>query len=398
MIHILVFLIKAIVKAINANAVPAKNTYAANTNQAAVQQPAKVYQRTVVTPSDNRGLAVVLAIVTSICCSLNFLSNFILAIVLRKAVHIILSLVIAIGVISLAYNMDKQKKQGLALLETIQFGDTLHLTLSNEVHVKLELTNYLEEKYKPWIKDANFSHEDKRKINESIELMVDNLYFYTFDEMNINSYTVESTSLYTEMTNDYADESSIEEELTPRTCSIYLADHVITDQLRFNNDKLRELVVTARMKANKSQYIFVGGIFALWFLAFLQALYLWIFFFKKRSQGDNSTTVSSNQSNSYNPEVTINSQVAKAKKVEASTHPTAHKEVNKETKPTDRLDMNTIDIYQFLAVPSITYSQALLIIAERTNNGKYLNLEDLRLRNKLDQKIVDALAGRIYFS
>jgi DNA uptake protein ComE-like DNA-binding protein len=45
----------------------------------------------------------------------------------------------------------------------------------------------------------------------------------------------------------------------------------------------------------------------------------------------------------------------------------------------------------------MSYSQALLIIAERNDKGKYLDIEDLKSRNNLDPKIASALSERIYF-
>ena len=93
-----------------------------------------------------------------------------------------------------------------------------------------------------------------------------------------------------------------------------------------------------------------------------------------------------------------NSQEAKSRRAEASSHqPKATSVTTDSIIKGDRLDINKIDIYQFLSIPVMSYSQALLIIAERNDKGKYLDIEDLKSRNNLDPKIASALSERIYF-
>jgi DNA uptake protein ComE-like DNA-binding protein len=144
--------------------------------------------------------------------------------------------------------------------------------------------------------------------------------------------------------------------------------------------------------------MFIIGIVVLFIIALFQSLYLWILFFKRRNKNNTTSQADSIESHQYRPEVTINSQEAKSRRAEASSHqPKATSVTTDSIIKGDRLDINKIDIYQFLSIPVMSYSQALLIIAERNDKGKYLDIEDLKSRNNLDPKIASALSERIYF-
>ncbi len=406
MIHILVFVIKAIVKAINANSsatntsknvVNGTNDYPNSVQSTSTKATVnKVYPKSTSSQSDNRGIAVVLAMITSFCCSINFVSNLILALILKKTVHVLLCIFLITGVVGIIYTMDMKKKENLATLPQITFNDTLVLNLTTEEHVKLEITNYLEEKYRSWIMVGALSFDDKVKADRYINLMTSDLYFYTFDNMMIDSENIETTSLYNVMNDE--PEEEIQDKYMVSKSIIYIPSEMMNEQFKFNADKLKECIVTSKMKNDKSQYMFIIGIVVLFIIALFQSLYLWILFFKRRNKNNTTSQADSIESHQYKPEVTINSQEAKSRRAEASSHqPKATSITTDSIIKGDRLDINKIDIYQFLSIPVMSYSQALLIIAERNDKGKYLDIEDLKSRNNLDPKIASALSERIYF-
>jgi DNA uptake protein ComE-like DNA-binding protein len=292
--------------------------------------------------------------------------------------------------------MDMKKNENLATLPQITFNDTLVLNLTTEEHVKLEITNYLEEKYRSWIMVGALSFDDKVKADRYINLMTSDLYFYTFDNMMIDSENIETTSLYNVMNDE--PEEEIQDKYMVSKSIIYIPSEMMNEQFKFNADKLKECIVTSKMKNDKSQYMFIIGIVVLFIIALFQSLYLWILFFKRRNKNNTTSQADSIESHQYKPEVTINSQEAKSRRAEASSHqPKATSVTTDSIIKGDRLDINKIDIYQFLSIPVMSYSQALLIIAERNDKGKYLDIEDLKSRNNLDPKIASALSERIYF-
>ena len=61
-----------------------------------------------------------------------------------------------------------------------------------------------------------------------------------------------------------------------------------------------------------------------------------------------------------------------------------------------KIAINTVDVYNLMTIPALNYSQALLIITERNNNGKYSSIDDIKNRNSLGSEIMQELAKHIF--
>ena len=144
----------------------------------------------------------------------------------------------------------------------------------------------------------------------------------------------------------------------------------------------------------------IVGFCFLFVLTFIQGLYLWIQFFKQRNSANvTPPIVNTTIEKEYTPQVTTNNLKAQAVKQTASTKSTAENKQASQvvSPPSGKMDINSIDVYQLLTIPGLSYSQALLIISERTDKGKYNDLEELILRNKLDATMGEVLRQKIYF-
>jgi DNA uptake protein ComE-like DNA-binding protein len=73
---------------------------------------------------------------------------------------------------------------------------------------------------------------------------------------------------------------------------------------------------------------------------------------------------------------------------------------SKESKPSNipngKIAINSVDVYNLMTIPVLNYSQALLIITERNNNGRYSSIEDIKLRNTLTDELATAIASHVY--
>ena len=64
--------------------------------------------------------------------------------------------------------------------------------------------------------------------------------------------------------------------------------------------------------------------------------------------------------------------------------------------PNGKIAINSVDVYNLMTIPVLNYSQALLIITERNNNGRYSSIEDIKLRNTLTDELATAIASHVY--
>jgi DNA uptake protein ComE-like DNA-binding protein len=175
----------------------------------------------------------------------------------------------------------------------------------------------------------------------------------------------------------------------------------VHNALAYEEGKIKEKISSSQYLTDNIMRMNIGGFCILFLLTFMQGLYLWIQFFKQRNPANAITAVeNTNLQKEYTPQVTTNNLKAQEVKQRVSTKPVdANKPaVEVVSTPVGKMDINHIDVYQLLTIPGLSYSQALLIISERTDKGNYSDIEELILRNKLDPTIGEMLRQKIYFS
>lgn len=401
MIHIIIAIIRAIIRHSNKPTANVSTTAASKVNYATTKTNFSA-------PSDDKkGLAIIIAILSTFCCSLSFLVNIVLAIVTNKTQQIFISLAILFFGIYLLYAYDTRKTEVRLNIRPIVYNDTLQFELKDEDVITSKIEDYLAAKYSASLETAKLSSSEKANIENYYRIMAINLLTTNFSTIQVASEVMTYTSIdqiWQDSPAKYGDPTAPYETSTyimPIMCKVYMDDETVHNALAYEEGKIKEKISSSRYLTDNIMRMNIGGFCILFLLTFIQGLYLWIQFFKQRNPANAIPAVeNTNLQKEYTPQVTTNNLKAQEMKQRVSTKPV---EANKPavevvSTPAGKMDINHIDVYQLLTLPGLSYSQALLIISERTEKGNYSDIEELILRNKLDPTIGEMLRQKIYFS
>ncbi|MEI6312461.1 MAG: helix-hairpin-helix domain-containing protein [Bacteroidota bacterium] len=456
MIHLIVFLIKIIVKAINGNKsnvpITGNNSYnnsidssnqttTADTNTSAnFSSPSSVTVSNKKKKSDDEKMiySFLIAVFTSCCCGLGFFINFILAIILKKVPHILGTLAIAIAMVACFYMYMKEdeKVKEKASTADIIFNDTLRLNINNPEEARGVTESFLAHKYAAWYSDSN-----ELGTSMSLNMMTYTLFAHKFDTLLHNNeivtdktidevlygsmevseeVTAEDTDTApqaeTETASDNGTETSTTTNIAEETVSdpslnsnelvVYLQekDHycLTQDEIDLREGKYsKKSDKVSKLKDNV--YIYPLGILAL--ITLIYSFFLWYSFFNRDKDENkdmidsmNSTRSKPQSSTTYTstPKPTITPPAASIPKANPSTQrTTTNPSMDQSGK---KIAINTVDVYNLMTIPGLNYSTALLIISERTNNGKYSSLEDIKNRNSLSADMFIEISRYVYIN
>lgn len=452
MIHLIVFFIKIIVKAINGNKsnvpVTGSNTFNSNSthsnfsNMSSPNVPhssVTVSNKNKKTDDEKMLYAFLLTVFTSCCCSVGFLANIILAFITKKVPHMIATIIIAVllGVSFYFFIQEDKKKNNVEITNyaTVEFNDTIRFSGLDPELARKEFKSYFNHKYASWIKDTN---EESSSLN--IDMMTYSLFGHKFDTIYVDN------ELKTDVTIDeilYLGVDAVEDN----------TEDVIEDELsESKNDKVEEAIVEDRSETQKEiviylqekdresisqdeedlksgkynkkkdnlnkakDNIYIVPIIILILISFVYSFYLWYSFFNKdkdankdlidsmndtRSKptitfGNKTTTSSTTSSDNYQTKKTtdyLNPPASIPNKPNEPKIPNMAKGTDHSGK---KIAINSVDVYNLMTIPTLNYSQALLIITERTNNGPYSSIDDIKSRNSLADNIVSEISKYVY--
>lgn len=393
MIHIIIAIIGAIIRHSNKATANVSTTAASKVNYTTTKTNFS-------SPSDDKkGLAIIIAILSTFCCSLSFLVNIVLAIVTKKTQQIFISLAILFFGIYLLYAYDTRKTEVRLNIRPIVYNDTLQFELKDEDVITSKIEDYLAAKYSASLETTKLSSSEKANIENYYRIMAINLLTTNFSTIQVASEVMTYTSIDQIWQDQIARYES--DDIMPIMCKVYMDDETVHNALAYEEGKIKEKISSSRYLTDNIMRMNIGGFCILFLLTFMQGLYLWIQFFKQRNPANALPAVeNTNLQKEYTPQVTTNNLKAQEMKQRVSTKPVdANKPaVEVVSTPAGKMDINHIDVYQLLTIPGLSYSQALLIISERTDKGNYSDIEELILRNKLDPTIGEMLRQKIYFS
>lgn len=393
MIHIIIAIIRAIIRHSNKPTANVSTTAASKVNYATTKTNFS-------SPSDDKkGLAIIIAILSTFCCSLSFLVNIVLAIVTKKTQQIFISLAILFFGIYLLYAYDTRKTEVRLNIRPIVYNDTLQFELKDEDVITSKIEDYLAAKYSASLETTKLSSSEKANIENYYRIMAINLLTTNFSTIQVASEVMTYTSIDQIWQDQIARYES--DDIMPIMCKVYMDDETVHNALAYEEGKIKEKISSSQYLTDNIMRMNIGGFCILFLLTFMQGLYLWIQFFKQRNPANAIPAVeNTNLQKEYTPQVTTNNLKAQEVKQRVSTKPVdANKPaVEVVSTPAGKMDINHIDVYQLLTIPGLSYSQALLIISERTDKGNYSDIEELILRNKLDPTIGEMLRQKIYFS
>ena len=449
MIHLIVFLIKIIVKALNGNksSVPitGNNSYnnsnatsTASTSSANFSSPSSVTVSNTKKKSDDQNMiySFLLAIFTSCCCGLGFFINFILAIILKKVPHIIATLAITIAIAAsfYMYMKEDEKAKEKASTADIVFNDTLRLNLNDPEEARSITESFLAHKYAGWYTDSN-----ELGTSMSLSMMTYTLFAHKFDTLIHNNEIVTDKTidevLYgsLEVSEEVsADETDASPKAETETAAEIVSDETTTDNTAeetISDPSLNknELVVYLQEKdhycltqdemdlrdgkySKKSDkvsklkdnvYIYPLAILAL--ITLIYSFFLWYSFFN-RDKDENKDMIDTMNSSRSKPQssTTYTSTPKTTTSTPAASISKAHTSAQRTSVSSDqsgkKIAINTVDVYNLMTIPGLNYSTALLIISERTNNGKYSSLEDIKNRNSLSDDIFIEVSRYVYIN
>ncbi len=400
MIHIIIAIIRAIIRHSNKSTTsnsPTASKVNYTTTKSNFSSPS----------DDKKGLAIIIAIISTFCCSFSFLINIGLAIVTKKTQQIFISLAILFVGIYLLYSYDTRKTEIRLNVRPIVYNDTLQFELDDEDKITTKIEDYLASKYSAWQQTAKLSSSEKANIENYYRIMALNLLTTNFSEIQVASEVMTYTSIDQVWQDSPAKNGDptatygTSTYIRPIMCKVYMDDETVHNALAYEEGKIKEKITSSQYLTDNIMRMNIGGFCILFLLTFIQGLYLWIQFFKQRNPANALPTVeNTNLQKEYTPQVTTNNLKAQEIKQRVSTKPVDANKPAAEvvSTPAGKMDINNVDVYQLLTIPGLSYSQSLIIISERTDKGKYSDLEELILRNKLDPTIGEILRPKIYFS
>lgn len=385
MIHLIVFIIKIIAKAINNN----QNTSTSQSQSPNPSSKAPIKANSTKSNQNNTIIAAFfIAIATSCICSINIFSNFIISIILKDKKQILLSggiLALFFFFFVMFYQKDIENKSMEKPIDfsEISFNDTLRFSNDLDIEMYDTLQQFFNSKYAPYVEDTNAP-----AYKSILYTMCYNLSAHNFDTLYLNNqpknYTSIDNALY-----DNNENSSL------TTIWLILQEkdrHIFAEQenelLQLNKKKVKNPL------RDKNPWVFV--ILALGFISFIYSIYLWNRFLN-RNKKENEIIDDLNQKHSTKPQKQI---VKPTTTIHQSTAPATSSKPTTQTSNTShtngKININTVDVYNLMTIPALNYSTALLIISERTNNGIYGSLEDIQKRNALSDDIFKAILPHIY--
>ena len=447
MIHLIVFLIKQIVKAINGNNssntisnskintnTMSSNISNSNNNNYVPHSKVTVSNKKSMSEDEKMIYSFLLGIFISCCCGFGFIVNIVLAFITKKVPHIIATMIIAtlIVVFGILTYLEENKIEDhkVTSTEEVFFNDTLTFDMNQPELARLKMKTFLKEKYFSWMKDTASSESDL-----SAEMMTYTLFSHEFDSLYINNILIENYSLDNAMyiTDNVQEDNSITDEAikideststnedmseVTKVVKIYLQQKD-KDCLEQDEKDLKE--GTYYPKKNKfkdaKDNIFMIPIAILVLISLLYSFYLWYSFFNRNKDANKdmiddmnnsrnkplvtfaNKTNPTNTANNSNKSTDYNSPSAAIPNTNTNSNTSSPKMPNM-AKGNDatgkKIAINSVDVYNLMTIPTLNYSQALLIITERNNNGRYTSIEDIKNRNSLSDDTINEFAKYIY--
>lgn len=435
MVHLIVFFIKMIVKAINGSksnptyTPPPTNTpniTTTNYNSQAIASrgvPNNNSNNTSKSKTDNKIFAVLIAIGTSFCCGLGIIANLVLSIVLKKVPHIIFSVLVLVGFIAFVYfNAEAEKKKTKNTYTEISFNDTLILDANNPDIASDTIKSFLYRKYATWYENQSEMIDDY-----SIDIMKYDLMSHKFDTLYVNNqaqYYKPIEELFYNVNSEVISEESIDDEVVSIEEN---KEDIPVDKIKDNNeaktivvyfqDKDKICLEEGEKEIKKGTYStekiknkkdkenkYIGFAVLLSLLSFVQAIMLWFAFLNRKKDANQALIDDLNQSkqkpthhtSSDNFDIPKNVAVPSTSDMPKPTPTSTSKESKPSNIPNGKIAINSVDVYNLMTIPVLNYSQALLIITERNNNGRYSSIEDIKLRNTLTDELATAIASHVY--
>lgn len=441
MVHLIVFLVKMIVKAINGNKESVRTTgmqssYNSNNSSADAAAPvvklglgnstsANNNQGTVTVSNKNKTsddqkmlYAFLLSIFTSCCCGFSFVVNFVLAIITKKIPHIIGTGLIAVLMIVcfvFYYKADQEKKISPKAVVEVLFNDTLILDITDPQYARDTAKEFLIQKYLPTVQDSASIYQDL-----GIDMMTYTLFAHKFDTLWVDGemYTYQSIDevMYKDVSEMKVDENEVvdvEAEVAPKPDAEIVAPTYVKVYLQ---EKDRICLYSDEMSLREGKYqtkkdkfkevkdnMYIYPIALLLLISLIYSFYLWyaVFNLDKDAAKDQNSQMMDTFSRDKGPTVPLQKPESNLSTAAATAaKKTAEASKSSIPKPTvnhaGKIAINTVDVYNLMTIPALNYSQALLIITERTNNGKYSSLDDIKNRNSLSNEITQELAKHIF--
>jgi DNA uptake protein ComE-like DNA-binding protein len=158
-------------------------------------------------------------------------------------------------------------------------------------------------------------------------------------------------------------------------------------------------------KLKDNVYIYPLAILSL--ITLIYSFFLWYSFFNRDkdenkdmidSMNSSRSKPTSSSSYSSSPRPTVTTPAASLPKSNSSASSNRTTSSPSMDNAGKKIAINTVDVYNLMTIPGLNYSTALLIISERTNNGKYTSLEDIKNRNPLNDDLFVEIARYVYIN
>jgi DNA uptake protein ComE-like DNA-binding protein len=321
------------------------------------------------------------------------------------------------------FNAEAEKKKTKNTYSEISFNDTLILDANNPDIASDTIKSFLYRKYAPWYENQSEMIDDY-----SIDVMKYDLMSHKFDTLYVNNqaqYYKPIEELFYNINNEVVSEESIDDEVVSIEED---KEDIPVDKINDNNNEVKTIVVyfqdkdkicleegekaikegtysTEKIKNKKDkENKYIGFAVLLSLLSFVQAIMLWFAFLNRKKDNNQALIDDLNQSkqksthhtSSDNFDIPKNVAVPSTSDMPKPTTTITSKEPKPTTIPTGKIAINSVDVYNLMTIPVLNYSQALLIITERNNNGRYISIEDIKLRNTLTEELATAIASHVY--